>query len=54
MENRSFSINNKLIKVMVDKDDKSIKVGDYIFDNFNDFIYYVNKLTDIAEEFGEE
>jgi len=54
MENRSFNINSKLIKVLVDKDNMSIKVGDYIFDNFNDFIYYVNKLTDIAEEFGEE
>ena len=53
MINRDFSINGQNIVVKID-DDKSIKVGNIIFEKLEDFIYYVNKLTDIAEDLIEE
>jgi hypothetical protein len=53
-KNLDFSINNKTITVKADFEAKTVKVNEMFFNNLEDFIYYVNKLTDIAEELKEE
>lgn len=42
------------ITVKYNKEYETVKVGDIFFSSKEDFIYFVNKLTDIAEEFQNE
>lgn len=48
--NNKIIINKKEINVIVNPTYKTVKVGDLFFPSFEDFIYYINKLTDIAED----
>lgn len=45
-----ITFNEKEINVIVNPTYKTVKVGDLFFSSFEDFIYYINKLTDIAED----
>lgn len=54
MRKEIINICGKEVKILIDEDEKSVKVGDLVFDKLTDFIYYINKLTDIAEELNGE
>ena len=53
-EKRDFSINNKIIELKINKEYGTAKVNDIFFPCKEDFIYFVNKLTDAAEDLNEE
>ena len=40
--------------IKINKEYNTVKVGDYFFSSLEDFNRFVNKLSDIAEEFIEE
>lgn len=55
MKKQIININGEEIKILIDEEEKQVKVGNLLFEKLTDFIYYVNKLTDIAEELnGDE
>lgn len=45
---------NRTVKIIINNEYKTIKVGDYFFPSIEDFNLFVNKLTDISEEITEE
>lgn len=49
-EKKIITIRDKEIVVNIKKEYGTIKVGDLFFPCIEDFVYFVNKLTDIAEE----
>lgn len=40
--------------IKLNKEYKTVKINDLFFNNKSDFYYFVNKLTDIAEDIYEK
>lgn len=48
----TLTIGNNKIEILAEKN--KIKINEIEFDEITDFVYFVNKLTDLAEELLEE
>ena len=42
------------INIIVNKEYKTVKVGDYFFPCVEDLNWFINKLSDISEELSED
>jgi len=42
------------LDIKINKEYRTVKVGQYFFSSIEDFNKFINKLSDIAESFGEE
>ena len=42
------------INIIVNNDNKTVKVGDYFFPCVEDLNQFINKLSDISEELSED
>ena len=51
--NRNFIVDKNEIKIKIDPINETISVNNLLFSSLEDYIYFVNKLTDIAEEMKE-
>lgn len=51
---KTLKIRNKEIPIKIDLEYETFKVGDIFFPCKEDFILFINKLTDLAEEIFDE
>lgn len=55
MKKQIINIDGKELNILIDEEEKQVKIGNLLFEKLTDFIYFVNKLTDIAEDLnGDE
>ena len=49
-----ININEQTLSILIDEENKMVKINNILFEKLDDFVLTVNKLTDIAEELLED
>ena len=49
-----FNWTGRSINIIINKEYKTVKVGDYFFPCVEDLNLFINKLSDISEELSED
>ncbi len=54
MKKQVININEQTLSILIDEENKMVKINNILFEKLDDFVLTVNKLTDIAEELLED
>lgn len=54
MKKQVININEQTLSILIDEENKMVKINNILFEKLEDFVLTVNKLTDIAEELLED